>query len=119
MRVISELCGAGIIKGSRLVSGCMHRFCTQCIEKWLRMTKCDVLLHHLLCLAEPMPIPAASELWGPELMLLDYLASSAIMKAAGHITLAVALCRALIACHCSTNMQVMSLGTACARVGLK
>ncbi|KAK9843792.1 hypothetical protein WJX81_006630 [Elliptochloris bilobata] len=29
----------GIVKGSRLVSGCMHRFCALCIEKWLRMTK--------------------------------------------------------------------------------
>ncbi|EIE19839.1 hypothetical protein COCSUDRAFT_58076 [Coccomyxa subellipsoidea C-169] len=27
----------GIVKSCRLVSGCMHRFCADCIEKWLRV----------------------------------------------------------------------------------
>ncbi|BDA51323.1 probable E3 ubiquitin-protein ligase RING1 at N-terminal half [Coccomyxa sp. Obi] len=27
----------GIVKNCRLVSGCMHRFCADCIEKWLRV----------------------------------------------------------------------------------
>ncbi|KAK9902834.1 hypothetical protein WJX75_008005 [Coccomyxa subellipsoidea] len=27
----------GIVKHCRLVSGCMHRFCADCIEKWLRV----------------------------------------------------------------------------------
>ncbi|KAK9813090.1 hypothetical protein WJX72_008817 [[Myrmecia] bisecta] len=29
----------GVIKGARLVAGCMHRFCGDCIEKWLRIGK--------------------------------------------------------------------------------
>ena len=30
---------AGVIKNARLVSGCMHRFCAECIEKWLRVCR--------------------------------------------------------------------------------
>ena len=30
----------GVIKDARLVAGCMHRFCGDCIEKWLRIAKC-------------------------------------------------------------------------------
>ncbi|DBA87348.1 TPA: hypothetical protein ACH3X1_004396 [Trebouxia sp. C0004] len=29
----------GVIKNARLVSGCMHRFCAECIEKWLRVCR--------------------------------------------------------------------------------
>ena len=32
---------AGILKSCRLVSGCMHRFCADCIEKWLRVARCN------------------------------------------------------------------------------
>ena len=32
-------CAAGVIKNARLVSGCMHRFCAECIEKWLRVCR--------------------------------------------------------------------------------
>lgn len=30
---------AGVVKSCRLVSGCMHRFCADCIEKWLRVAR--------------------------------------------------------------------------------
>ena len=29
----------GVIKEARLVAQCMHRFCSTCIEKWLRLSK--------------------------------------------------------------------------------
>ena len=41
MHVGSCLSCAGIVKDCRLVSGCMHRFCSECIEKWLRVARCD------------------------------------------------------------------------------
>lgn len=84
--------GAGVIKNARLVSGCMHRFCAECIEKWLRVCRQVFCLDNILlllhyCLPHNPPSSASQA----------FYSSSQALLAHTH------------RCHCSNSMCTMSI----------